>query len=67
MLYRVAEFEKTPNGQKFKRFKYCGFKLLCSGQLYKGSAKANTSDKRKSNYCELNLGVGRPDVNGVNI
>lgn len=67
MLYRVAEFEKTPKGQKFKRFKYCGYKLLCGGQLYKGDVKANTTDKRKSNYCELNLGVSRPDINGVNI
>lgn len=66
-MYRVAEFEKTPNGLKFKRFRRCGYRMACDGTLYKGRQKANTTDKRRANYCEVNLGVGRKDVNGVEI
>lgn len=66
-MYRVAEFEKTLQGQKFKRFYCCGYKLAADGTLYKGGKKANVNDKRRPNYCELNLGVGRVDVNGLYI
>lgn len=66
-MYRIAEFEKTIKGQKFKRFYACGYRLAPDGTLYKGRKKANTSDKRLTNYCELNLGLGRKDINGVYI
>lgn len=66
-MFRVAEFEKTTKGQKFKGFYFCGYKMLCNGEVYKGRAKANTKDKRRAGYCEINRGVERKDIKGVDI
>lgn len=63
-MFRVAEFEKTKGGQKFKRFAFKGYKIDQKGNLSHGKKKISQKDKRRKNYVEVNMAVEQRDIKG---
>lgn len=51
----------------FKCFRCGSYYLNQKQELYKGRKKQNTTDKRKNDYCEINLFSGREDISGRRI